>query len=305
VTGSAVASFVPVGKRTVSPAAPAPTVFRALLDCSGVVPLQIGDSLTGSTVGVASNVDAYACSAWPETGGEVVYSLSVVEPSMFEVRILADCDLDLALLSSCDAVTGCLLVADAGIRTIEPTSGEWFVVVDGYEGAACDFTLEVAAIGPGSVDELACDTATSLNCESSFDLSGDTCSGEDHVRELGCEAYPAGGSENWYRLTLAPGGEVTVDLSMADGDAALWLLGGCGAGAECLEQSDAGATGEPETLHWVNQGVKNRTVFVVVDSYEPGSCGAYEGTVTCDGFIIPMGSVSWSALKSRFTGEEQ
>ena len=304
-SGTASASFVPLGPRTPDPAVPSQSGARRALDCTGVEVLQIGDAVNGSTLGLTSEVDVYGCSSWVETGGEVVYALNVPEPELFEIRLLADCDLDLVLLSSCDAATGCLLVADSGIRTTTPTAGDWFVVVDGYQGAACDFTLEIAPIGPGSVDAAACENATSLSCENSVVLSGDTCSGEDHVRQLGCETFPAAGADDWYRLTLAPGGEVSAEVTMAGGDAALWILGGCGEAAECLGYADDWGTGEAESVSWVNDGAEHRTVFLVVDSYEPASCGAYEGSVVCEGFIVPTEATTWSALKGRFSGEEE
>jgi hypothetical protein len=217
---------------------------------------------------------------------------------MFEIRLIADCDLDIAILSSCDAVAGCLLVADTGIRTTTPMMGEFFIVVDGYEGAECDFTLDIVATGPGSVALAACETAMPLACESGSVISGDTCLGEDHVRALGCETFPAAGTEAWYQLTLEPGGVFTVDLTMADADAVLWLLGGCGEAAECLDYSDVGLSGEQESVTYSNDGSENRTVYLVVDSYGPSSCGGYEGSVVCSG-VVPTTATSWSALKAR------
>jgi len=252
-----------------------------------------------------SNIDSYGCSSWPETGGEVVYSLSLSEPAMFEVRLIADCDLDIAILSSCDAIEGCLLVADTGMQTTIPTMGDFFIVVDGYEGAECDFTLEVVATGPASVALAACQTAMPLDCESSSTISGDTCFGVDYVRALGCEAFRSAGTEDWYRVTLEPGGVIDVDLTMPDADAVLWVLGGCGEAAACLAYSDAGVSGEQESVHYSNDGLENRTVFLVVDSYGPASCGGYEASVVCSGTIVPTRSTSWSALKSRSMRGEQ
>lgn len=297
--------FQPLGKSLKVAAPAARTDLLRALDCSGAVALQIGDTAGGSTTGLTSQIDLYGCSSWPETGGEVIFTLSVPDPVMFEIRLSADCDLDLALLGGCDPDLSCLLVADTGVRTTIPTSGDFVVVVDGYEGAACDFTLEVAPVGPSSVDPAACTTAVALNCDASLSLSGDTCDGQDYVRELGCELFPAGGKEHWYRQTLAPGGILSADAVMADGDVVLRILGGCAEAAECLMHADAGATGAPESVSWTNYGPENRTVYLVVDSYGPGSCASYTGTVTCSDTVVPAAGTTWSALKTRFNNGEE
>ena len=124
------------------------------------------------------------------------------------------------------------------------------------------------------------------------------------MRSLGCENFPSAGTEVWYQATLGPGGYLTADLVLLQGDVVLWILGGCGEAAECLAYSDEAGTGEREIISYTNDEPADRTVFLVVDSYGPGSCGEYQGPVICDG-LVPIRPVSWSVLKSRTVGEEQ
>jgi hypothetical protein len=300
------ATFVPLESKSVRAGwtADAP-VSPQLIDCASAIELQVGSSIQGSTIGLVSNVDSYGCSQWPETGGDIVYALSLAAPTMFEIRLTAACDLDVALLNACDADLGCLLVADTGIQTTNPVMGDYFIVVDGYGGAACDFTLDIVATDPSVIDLAACQTAIPLSCASGPTFSGDTCPGTDYLRALGCELFPSAGVEQWYRLTVEPGGSFQVDLTMPAADAVLWILGGCGAGPECLDYSDDGAAGAQESVSYANDGVANRTVFLVVDSYGPTSCGAYDADLGCSGVILATLHSSWSALKANYDREEQ
>lgn len=303
--GIAAASFVPLEKHAKSGQMARPQSALQAIDCAGSVPVQVGDTVQGTTIGLTSNVDAYGCSTWYESGGEVIYSLSVPGLTSFEIRLNADCDLDVALLNSCDTGADCILVADTGIQTTTPVMGDYIVVVDGFEGAACDFTLEIIATDPWSLNPAACGTAIPLLCSIGPAISGDTCSGADHIRALGCETWRSAGKETWYRVTLAPTGSIAVDLAMPDGDAVLWILGGCASASECLDHSDSGVKGESESVSYTNDTGSNRTVYLVVDSYGAGTCGAWDGNVACDGFIVPNGVSSWSALKSRTAREEE
>ena len=45
-----------------------PSVSRGLLDCSAAVPIACGDIYAGTTVGGATNVSAYSCVGWTESG---------------------------------------------------------------------------------------------------------------------------------------------------------------------------------------------------------------------------------------------
>lgn len=113
------------------------------LVCDPVIDIGADETLCGDTTGLVSNIDLYACSAWPETGGEIVYRLTLAEPTVFAARLDAECDLDLAVLAGCGDQDECFLVADTGIKTDVAVSGTFYLVVDGYNGAACSFCLTV------------------------------------------------------------------------------------------------------------------------------------------------------------------
>ncbi len=122
----------------------------AELDCSGQIEVQLGGTYAGDNTGLPNNVTYYGCSDWEESGGEVVYHLYLEQPRLFEVVLTSACDLDLAILNDCDAQLGCLEVTDDGAVTTLPQQGDFWFVVDGYEGAGCVFELAVIDGGVGN-----------------------------------------------------------------------------------------------------------------------------------------------------------
>lgn len=138
------------------------------LVCDPVIDIGANEAVCGDTTGLPSNIDSYLpCSPWPETGGEIIYRLTLTEPTLFAARLDAECDLDLALLGGCGAEDECFLVADTGIKTDVPVTGTYYLIVDGYNGAACSFCLTV-----GPPDIVAVDAETWTLVKSRYDGEG-------------------------------------------------------------------------------------------------------------------------------------
>jgi hypothetical protein len=112
------------------------------LSCSGATPLACQDQAVSSTVGLPRRVDFYRCSGTRMDGPEAVFRVD--NPTQQVVSFVLDTaepDLAIALLSSCDE-SDCLdLDNDSISRDLAP--GTYYVVVDGANGAAGDFTLSV------------------------------------------------------------------------------------------------------------------------------------------------------------------
>jgi len=130
----------------------APPAAAAALDCSAAVEVELGQAYDGDNTGLPDNVSMYACSDWDESGGEVVHHLHLERPHDFTVSLASECDLDLAVLDACDEVVGCLQVVSDTITTTSPMSGDFYFVVDGYEGAGCAFTLALVDDGVANED---------------------------------------------------------------------------------------------------------------------------------------------------------
>ncbi|OGL48984.1 MAG: hypothetical protein A2161_06515 [Candidatus Schekmanbacteria bacterium RBG_13_48_7] len=113
-------------------------------DCSGAVDLGCGGSYSGSTTG-ASQVPQYNCVFWDESGPEAIFSITPTERGSFFAQISdLSADLDIFLLADCDD-SHCVDYADDIIFIPDLFAGSYFLIVDGYEGASGNFTLDVVA----------------------------------------------------------------------------------------------------------------------------------------------------------------
>ncbi len=113
------------------------------LDCIDFQEFNCGWVVTGDNTSSPNNVETYGCNNWNESGGEQIWLLALNESQ--EVSIVLEtppaCDLDLFLLSACDA-DSCI---DANNVVINRSlvAGEYYIVVDGFEGAACEYQLSL------------------------------------------------------------------------------------------------------------------------------------------------------------------
>ncbi|MBD3349347.1 MAG: hypothetical protein GF400_09170 [Candidatus Eisenbacteria bacterium] len=123
---------------------PVPTT-RAL-DCSNAIAINCGDVVTGNTYTNPNVVEYYSCVGWQETGGEVVYELTLEGPDCYIVTAALSNvtgDPDVFVLGSCDE-NDCIAYGNLTATTncLEP--GTYYIVVDGYYGNPdCDYTLTV------------------------------------------------------------------------------------------------------------------------------------------------------------------
>ncbi|MCK5595922.1 MAG: hypothetical protein KAJ04_00610, partial [Candidatus Eisenbacteria sp.] len=120
---------------------------RQMLDCSVAIPLNCG-TVSGTNVGAASNVANYSCTLWNESGPEVVYEFVITGPDCYDVTASISgmtADLDVFFLGSCDE-NDCLYYGNTTFTTGCLESGTYYIVVDGYNGAASPFTLTVDCV---------------------------------------------------------------------------------------------------------------------------------------------------------------
>lgn len=279
------------------------------LDCGSATTVMLDNTYSGTTVGAPSLVSTYGCSLWNESGPEVVYILELTQPTMFTIDLVpeAGVDLDLAVLDACDADLGCLIVADTGIETLVPVQGTFYLVVEGYGGAAGAFDLileEQPLPVPLDFCEQLLQPIPGMEGEvvpsGSFDFAGDTCGGTNDFVSLPCGAYSENGAEEYWEFMLLPGGSIDVEVT-SEADGALWLVDNCAEPITCLGYADNTFLGETEVLSYTNVGDFPQLLILVVDSYGTDSCGAYTGNVTVNQpGVIPVPSTSWSSVKSRY-----
>lgn len=244
-------------------------------------------------------VDSYACRVWNEGGPEHVYLLDIVEEMVVDAWLGGNqVDHDLVLLSACDS-DSCLTQQNTEFSAwLLP--GQYVLVVDGYQGAAGAYTLNLTTREPG-LPTVVC------TGEQTIDL-GNFVGGEaepqqgtlfeqaNHVSAWDCAITANHGGEQWYRITLAADDQtyddgtdigtvrldVTVTPTAGTLDVALWLFDGCGVDAACLAHVDEQVIGVPEQVRFLNDLPEPFTVFLAVDCVSApadSAGGAFELTV--------------------------
>lgn len=271
----------------------------AALDCSGAVSISLNNSYTGSNVGAPNNVTTYGCSTWNESGGEVVYHLYLPTPKMWTANVTQTCDVDIAVLSACDETSpSCLIVVDSGVQTNVPVSGDFYFVIDGYNGAACSFTFTITEVIYIPVDF--CQYIVPLDCTTQT-LAGNTCGSQNRIKTLfACTGFTENGYEAYYSVTLQPGGYFTATVTFPLKDAALYVFDACVEPLTCLVGADDGVTGDPETVTYTNTSLVPQTVYFVVDAFGTNSCGDFTGTFDCHQGVVGVEPASWGTVKGVY-----
>ena len=135
------------------------------LVCTNATTLTCGQTVTGTTVGGASNVTTYSCQTWSESGPEKVYKIVTTSTGNLTATIsnLA-VDLDVFIVSSCSE-NACVASGDLIASYASAPAGTYYIVVDGYSGVSCTFSLNVTCNGttPSS-----CDTISNVSSSESL-----------------------------------------------------------------------------------------------------------------------------------------
>jgi cysteine-rich repeat protein len=131
--------------------------------------------------------------------------------------------------------------------------------------------------GTGPVAGDTCATAIALPGAGSYDYDS-TAAHNDYDQYLGAcstSGKTAEGNDLVFAVQVAAGEILDVTLTpSATEDAVLLLTSACGDPvATCVDVGDAGFTGEPETLTYVNQTSAAQTMYLVADNFDPSSGG--------------------------------
>jgi hypothetical protein len=127
---------------------------RQLLDCTDAVPVNCGGVYDGDNTNAPNNVQLYSCVGWTESGGEIVYELTLAGLHSVTASLSnMTADFDVFILGSCDEAD-CLAYGDAS-ATYDCGAGTWYIVVDGYYGATGTFTLTINCV---ELEEPCCPT---------------------------------------------------------------------------------------------------------------------------------------------------
>ncbi len=204
-----------LAQSTTTPLAPLPV--RQSLDCTGAIPLAIGDSVWNNNTGAPRNVERYGFPCFSPAGalqgGESVYEITIDGPECrgFAAALSSSsCNLYLYLLGSCDE-DDCLESGGEAIVTDCLDPGTYYLVVDGWECYfeldtydwtqvshccpildAC-YTLDFSVSNHGFTG-IACDGAAVWQWGEPWSIPETDCSGEPVTNVLGTildDAYPS------------------------------------------------------------------------------------------------------------------
>ena len=118
---------------------PTPTV-----DIGAATPIACGQAAVGNTSGATNHVSVYGCAPWlPLSGPERVYALNLSAGAAVDALLSGlNSDLDLLLLTGSSPVS-CIAHGDNAISARGLAAGVYYLVVDGFDGAAGPFQLNV------------------------------------------------------------------------------------------------------------------------------------------------------------------
>lgn len=270
---------------------------QGLLDCSGAIEVDLNVGVySGTTVGAVNNVSTYGCSTWNEAGGEVVYHVTFPDNVTWAVNLSGmTADQDLAVLDLCDESLGCLIVVDSGVYVSAPLPGEYYFVVDGYNGANGPFTLTFTTeevVPPPAMCDLIQDVTGTY-------FTGDTCDSFNVISAEDCGTYTEAGLEHYYEILVPAGCYFTANVTYDAEDGALWVLDTCEPTYTCLGYADDTFGGEMETVTYTNTTGVDQTVLLVLDSWGTGACGTYNFEFITD-CAVATENESFGGVKAMF-----
>lgn len=142
-TATPTATVTPTRTRTPTPSPTSTATPVPLINTASAEPIACGQTIRGITQGTASNVYSYGCVPWwPETGPEKVYRLTLSAGIQVDALLAGmTSDLDLFLLTGASPAS-CVAYGDTGF-TAAAAPGTYYLVVDGFNGAAGSFTLSL------------------------------------------------------------------------------------------------------------------------------------------------------------------
>jgi len=137
-------------------------VSCGFLDCTNAVDLACGDSYQGTNANGNDDVSAYQCAGnvlnVENNGPEVVHTLTTTQAGWVDILLTGLSEnLELFLLDECDAATCLRFSQNPGTQdeaiSIFLGPGTYYIVVDGYNGAVSDYTLQVDCVSSCALEQ--------------------------------------------------------------------------------------------------------------------------------------------------------
>lgn len=240
---------------------------NSALDCSNAIELNCGQSYWGSLLGASNQVNDYSCSDWNEGSPEQIYKVETSQPGdiIVQVSSLNGNGLNAYILTACNP-NACVAGGSSLVTYENAPPGIYYIVVDGYTGAANLFNITIKCSDNNTVD---CSNAQEILCGQT--VWGSTFFSTNNVSQYNCASQNWSGPENVYAITTTEFGNITATIEVAfGGDLDVLILDACNRfSCEAVGNTQATLNNAPPSRY-----------YIVVEGFE-GAKGTYNLNVEC------------------------
>ena len=272
---------------------------RVMIDCATATPIVCGDVVAGDNTGLANNFDEYGCGYSNESGPEVFYTFTLDECATVYAA-LSDMNADLDIfMGICGQDVDCFFSGNVSFTTSVLEPGDYYLVVDGYNGAESSYTLTLECtpvecpLDPPDND--VCTGAIDLQVQGlaqfDVDLAAGGYTNAESMGYGGCTGYSTDGPEAFYKIYLEADESFSVTED-GECDMAMYLFTDCeDPFASCVAGSDN--TGQEIISYTATEA---GWYYLGVDAYASAGCLV---TVTIDA-PVANDDMGWGSVKSLY-----
>lgn len=176
-------------------------------NCNNATPIVKNVPQNGNNNGAGSSVSQYGCVSWNESGPEKIFVYHHTGGNIsMTLTQTSGADLDAFFLGSCDP-NNCIAYVDQGTEPIPGPLpvGDYYIFVDGYNGAVGSFTLLISSQGGGggTVPNDNCSGATALSVNSTcINTSGNNTNATPSTPAPSGGCPTEGYRDLWYKFTM-------------------------------------------------------------------------------------------------------
>ena len=189
-----------------------------ILNCNNAISLTCGQPYNGTTIGGNSDVDTYNCTSWNESGPEKVHTITTTSTGDITATLsnLGSQDLDVFILDACGALN-CMDYGNNSATYTNAPAGTYYIVVDGYNGDAGSYTLDVSTGGSSQPFSINGNNTVCVNNAALFTISSPQ-SGTTYTWQATGSSTNTTGSSAWITFSQAGSQTVTVTASTSCGN---------------------------------------------------------------------------------------
>lgn len=209
------------------------TTQAASSPCDNATSLACGSSYSGSTWAGINFFSSYGCAPWDESGPERAFRVQFNSGGTLRAMLSGmNFDGDVFILRDCFS-SNCLAAGDVVAEATNLAPGTYYVIVDGYEGEAGNFTISINCGNSGGSNDEPCGATVlqpAYSCipTTGSNISATTTYNPSPVYE--CDDSNVNGMDVWLKFVMPSSGHVyyqTFAGSMTDAVVAFYGGSNC------------------------------------------------------------------------------